>query len=75
MMKCKISRSDDKCMAGAELKRVRERAGLTQEGLAANMHDWGWYRDKVIRFEGEGHFCLNPLEMQALLDALGATSL
>jgi transcriptional regulator with XRE-family HTH domain len=59
-------------MEGCELKRLREAAGLTQEQLADKMIEWGWYREKVIRYEQSRHFCLHLAEMQALLNALGA---
>lgn len=62
-------------MTGAELRRLREAAELTQEQLADGLSEWGWYRQKVIDFEHNGYFCLHPDEMQALLDALGASSL
>ena len=74
-IKAKIYSSPDKCMAGTELKRLREAAGLTQEQLAAKLEPWGWYRQKIVDCEHNGRFCLHPDEMQALLDALGATSL
>jgi hypothetical protein len=72
MIFVKIFSSGDKCMKGAELVRVREAAGLTQEQLAAKMAGWGWYREKVGRMEVSDYFCLNSQEMQAVLDVLGA---
>lgn len=71
----KIFSSGDKCMKGAELVRIREAAGLTQEQLAVKMAGWGWYREKVIRLEESAHFCLNAQEMQAVLDVLGARTI
>ncbi len=70
-----ISASEEKCMKGAELCRVREASGLTQEQLAVKMSGWGWYREKVIRLEESKVFCLNAREMQTLLDALGARTI
>lgn len=74
-LKAKIFNSTDKCMAGQELRRLREAAGLTQEQLAEALNSWGWYRQKVVDHEHNGQFCLSLSEMQALLDAMGATSL
>ena len=48
--------------------------GLTQEESAEKMKNWGWFREKVIHFEENNHFCLNPAEMQALFDAVDASS-
>ena len=73
--KAQIFNSKDKCMPGAELKRLRELAGLTQEQLAEQMYASGWYRQKVVDYEHSAYFCLNPAEMQALLDTLGASRL
>lgn len=71
-LKAKIFDSTDKCMEGSEFKRLRESSELTQEQLAEKMIEWGWYREKVIRLEENKQFCLNPTEMKALLNALGA---
>jgi len=70
--KRKIFASDEKCMEGPELARLRGLAGLTQEQLAAKMDEWGWYREKVARLEECERFCLYNAEMQALLEILGA---
>ena len=75
MTKAKISNSLDKCMAGSELRRLRDEAGLSTEGLADLMAAWGWYRSKVRRMEVLKKFGLHPLEMVSLLKALGASSL
>ena len=74
-LKAKIFRSPDKCMAGAELRRLREAAGLTQEQLADKLFKWGWYRQRIVRYEEQDYFCLCPREMQVLLDALKASSI
>lgn len=74
MTKAKVFRSQDMCMTGGELKRLREAAKLTQEQLGAAMNGWGWYRDKVYRYEESEHFCLNPYEMRALLKVLRASN-
>jgi len=74
-LKAKIFASPDKCMEGVELRRLREKAGLTQQQLADKMTVWGWYREKVIILEHKQYFALFPDEMQALLDVLGASSI
>ena len=74
-IKATIFNSPDKCMTGVELRRLRNAAGLSKKELADKMTAWSWYRLKVRRFENMADFGLNPVEMQALLDALGATSL
>ncbi len=88
MLRAKIFRSVEVCMAGVELRRLRIAAGLSQERLAVRMYNWGWYRQKVNEFESgkrcriifEGPrifkaFSLPPNEMEALLDVLGASSI
>lgn len=76
MTKATISNSVEKCMDGAELKRLRLAAGLSTEALAGRMTtSWGWYRCKVRRLELLDKFGLHPDEMQSLLVALGASSL
>lgn len=75
--KAKIWRSDDRCMAGEELRRLREASGLSPNQIATRMSKagWGWYRCKVRRLEDTDSFCLHPSEMQQLLDILKATTL
>ena len=75
MLKAKIFNSPEKCMAGAELRRLREANNLNREELAKRLCDWGWYKQKVERFEARDSFCLNTREMMAVLNALKATSL
>ena len=75
MLKAKICNSPDKCMTGAELRRLREEAGMTQHELAEKLKQWGWYQQKIHDLEVLKEFCLVPNEMQALLNALGATSI
>jgi transcriptional regulator with XRE-family HTH domain len=75
MLKAKITRCNNLKMAGVELKRLRSEAGLSQKDLAEKMKEWGWTRDKVAYLESQAEFELNPIEMQALLGSLGATSL
>ena len=62
-------------MKAAELRRLREACGLSQEELARQMSGWGWYREKIVRLENSDHFCLSGREMQGLLDVLGAKTL
>jgi len=71
-IRAKIFASQEKCMEGSELRRLRQAAGLSQEQLARQMNGWGWYRLRVARLEDRGYFCLSSREMQALLDVLGA---
>lgn len=53
---------------GAELKDLREAAGLTSDDVAAH---FGWYRSKVSKIEtGEGK--LSDRDIQSLLDLYGA---
>jgi hypothetical protein len=75
IIKAKITRCDNLKMQGAELKRLRTAAGLSQAGLAEKMKEWGWTRDKVYYLESQAEFELNPIEMQALLGVLGASSI
>lgn len=77
MIKAVISNSINKDMTGAELRRVRVKAGLSTEHLADLMAAWGWHRCKVQRFEDKKKekFSLHPDEMVSLLNALGARSL
>ena len=89
MLRAKIFRSVEVCMAGVELRRLRIAAGLSQEQLAGKLNGWGWYRQKVIDLETGKKckscilkngkkvmaFCLLPNEMQALLKSLGASSI
>ena len=75
MLKAKIFNSPEKCMAGAELRRLREASGLSQEELADGMSYWGWYQQKVNRFEQAGRFCLDSAEMRELLRVLKASSI
>lgn len=70
-MKAKVFPSNDICMHGKELRRLRRAANLSERGLARKMTDWGWYRDKVRDFEKMHQFCLDRKEMQALLIVLG----
>ncbi len=74
MIKVKISASPDKRMAGAELVRAMDEAGLTAYTLAKRL-DAGWHRWRIGRMMRRGWFDLHPVEMEELLKALGATSL
>lgn len=65
-----VFNSTDKYMAGAELRRLRTEAGLSQEQLAKKMVRWGWYRRKVERFEASDKFYLDEKEMQILISVL-----
>jgi transcriptional regulator with XRE-family HTH domain len=71
----KIKSCPNRRMDGAELRRLRQEAGLSQKQLAEKMKGWGWTRDKVYYLESQSEFEFSPLEMQALLDVLGAVSL
>ena len=75
MLKAKIFNSPEKCMAGAELRRLREARNLSRRELVGYMDEWGWYRQKVEELERRDSFCLSPQEMTALLKALDATSM
>lgn len=75
ILKADISNSIEKCMTGAELRRLRIAAGLSTEHLGDLMAGWGWYRHQVRRKEAASSFCLHPLEMESLLNALGASSI
>lgn len=72
MLKAVIKPSPNFIMAGAELRRVWREAGLTQLRLAEKMDAWGWTRDKVCYLQSKTEFELDPREMTALLDVLGA---
>ena len=74
MLKAKIFNSPEKCMAGAELRRLREARNLSRLELAGYMDDWAWYRQKVEELEKRDSFCLGTQEMTALLKALDAKS-
>ena len=74
-LKAKIFNSLDKCMTGKELRRIRCEANMSKETLARKMKYWSWYKKRVQRLESLDTITLPPAEMQALLDALGATSL
>ncbi len=74
-LKAKIFNSADKCMEGTELRRLRIVANLGEERLARKLKHHGWYKKRVQRLESLDIITLPPAEMQALLDALGATSL
>ncbi len=74
MIKAVITRCPNKRMTGFELRRLRIAADLSERGLAAGI---GTYRRRVQRWERLGweYFELVPNEMEALLTALGASSL
>ncbi len=74
-LKAKIFNSADKCMEGSELRRLRIAANLGEERLARKLKHYSWYKKRVQRLESLDIITLPPAEMQALLDALGATSL
>lgn len=71
----KIFSSPEKCMKGAELKRLRKGAGLTTVKLGDKMNNWGWDSKKVYRQQCKPIIYLDPNEMADLLKALNATSL
>ena len=62
-------------MEGSELRRLRIAANLGEERLARKLKYYSWYKKRVQRLESLDIITLPPAEMQALLDALGATSL
>ena len=74
MVKAKIYNSQEKCMDGAELYRLRNAAEMSREVLAMRMEPFGWYKCRVQRLEDAGRFCLAPVEMERLLAVLGASS-
>ncbi len=75
MLKAKLFNSPEKCMTGAELRRLRDANNLSQQEVAERMAYWGWYQKKVNRLEGAGRFCLDPTEMRELLRVLKASSI
>lgn len=54
----------------AELRRLREAAGLTHEDVAAEL---GWHRSKLGRIEGGSFVRLSLTDLRALLDLYGVT--
>ena len=66
-MKAKVFPSNEVCMHGKELRRLRIAADMSERTLARKM---GWYRKKVERFEKTHRFCLHRIEMKILLDVL-----
>lgn len=66
-MKAEIFPSDEVCMYGTELRRLRIAANMSERALARKM---GWYRKKVERYENSCRFCLDQAEMDKLLDVL-----
>lgn len=54
----------------AELRRLREDAGLTHEDVAARL---GWHRSKLVRIEGAQFVRLSVTDLRALLDLYGVT--
>lgn len=68
-MNAKVYPSDELCMDGKELRRLRMAAGLSERELAKKM---GWYRKKVERYEKSVQFCLHRTEMQEILKVLGS---
>lgn len=66
-LKAKIFPSNEVCMHGAELRRLRITAGFSERQLADKL---GWYRKRIQRLENTHHFCLHPAEMEKLLDML-----
>ena len=77
MLKAKIFNSPEKCMAGAELRRLRLLAGLSHSQLAEEVKVKGWdcSRMQLWRLEKKPYFCKHPQELGALLEALKAQSL
>lgn len=68
-MEAKIYPSNDLCMTGRELRRLRMAAGLSQGKLAKKMD---WYRKRIERLEDAEDFCLPAHVMQMILDILNA---
>lgn len=68
-MDAEILKSDELCMTGKELRRLRSEADISQNELAKRM---GWYRLKVERLEASAKFCLQSSEMAELLAALNS---
>jgi len=68
-MKANVFPSQEVCMDGKELRRLRVEAGLSQRQLARRI---GWYRKKIERFEDSHHFCVHQVEMTKLLEILKA---
>lgn len=54
----------------ADLRRLREAAGLTHEDVAARL---GWHRSKVGRIEGAQFVRLSLTDLRAMLDLYGVT--
>lgn len=67
-MNAKVFQSNEVCMEGKELRRLRMAAGLSERALADKL---GWYRKRLQRFEDSKQFCLHPSEMESLLKVLG----
>ena len=75
MQKATIFACPEKCMKGAELKRLREAAGLSRLQLADKLYGLGWTIRRIRDYELSDSFCIDPTEMADLLKSLGATSL
>lgn len=67
-MNASIFPSNEVCMYGKELRRLRMAAGLSQEALAQKM---GWqHKHSIQRLEKKHHFCLHEEIMNKLLEVL-----
>ncbi len=71
-LKAEIFASQNKCMKGGELRRLRVAAGLSVRQLAERFDT---YRQRIVRMEKTHFFELHPARMVDLLSALGAGSL
>lgn len=77
-LKAKIYSCPYKGIAAEELRRLMKKADLTVDELYQKMDDLnvGWSKSRLRRYRsGEIECHLHPVEMQALLDCLGATSI
>jgi len=72
-LKVKIYASPNKGMDGNELKQAMAFRGLSYRQLAKKLGR-GWDKNKIRRLAKKSRFYLHPVELQELLNALGATT-
>jgi len=70
LLQIHIGRSEALCMAGSELRRARDEAGLSKRDLAEAS---GMAVERVAAFEKTPSFELSRADMSGLLYALNAT--
>ena len=75
MEKAKIFACPEKCMKGAELRRLRKAAGFSLLQLSGKLYGLGWTIRRIRGYELSESFCIDPAEMADLLKVLDATSL